>query len=553
MVPSDAPVKALDDDAAILEVPADVNRVVRPRVGTIYGAYSGLLALEGVGKREFGLHTHTVDQELKTLVNRHLQATPKPKTGSKAWRLLCEEQRSMAREVGPCQKTPIGQILKGKTGRARTRFLQGVSEVKAHGIKSWHARIACMQKQELHEREKLVGKEDRAIQYRSTAYNSELARYLWQVEHRTFSQTKHNGMRWCAKGLTKNQRAILLLRMASRMKNPRFICADHSRFDAHVNKWLLRLEHKYYRALFKGDRQLAKLLKMQLKNFGRTVGGIRYKCVGKRMSGDINTALGNSVLNKWMLAAWLKASGVKGYILLDGDDSVVVVEAEDVPKLIPIEKFMLQFGMVTEATMVDDIRKAEFCQSRVVLGADGPYFCPDVRKLLDTTRKSAANVPPNQRAPILRASILCELIANANMPMMRPLAEWLQNNPGEIRIPDWLRYRMKTGYGVSESNLSTRAWSPPSDAERFSFAVAWGISPAEQESFEEEVKFHLFPCEGRCRFKEAKPAPTPEVYPDEVMWDDDPAKIFDDDLEDYSWVNATESERGQWINVLTRA
>lgn len=552
VVASEAPEKELAQGARLLFVPEDVEAVIRPRVGTVYGTYSGTLALEGVGKREFGLHPHTVEQEIKTLVNRHLQKTPEPKCGSTAWRLMVMNLRRLSRSVGPCRKTPIKQVLRGKTGRARHRFLQGCEEVRKFGLQPWHARVSCMQKQELHEVSKLVGKEDRAIQYRSTAFNSELVRFLWQIEHRTFHATKHEGFRWCAKGLTKKQRAILLLQMADSFETPIFVCADHSRFDAHVNLELLKEEHRYYNRLHGWDPHLRKLLKLQCHNRGKTVGGVEYECDGKRMSGDINTALGNSILNYGMLSAWLESGGVRGCILLDGDDSVIVLDKAQLSALPPIGEFMLNFGMVTEASIVEDVRRAEFCQSKIVLGREGPYFCPDIRKLLDTTRKSAANVPGNQWKPILRASILCELISNPSMPMMKPLARWLEANPGAVRIPDWLRYRIKSGYGVGEEQLVAAPWTEPTVDERISFGLAWDISPSEQIAFEDHVSFHAFPSGGKIRYREREGQPPPIPMPDEIMWEDDPARADDDDLSSYSWEAANADWQRRWTNLLTK-
>lgn len=527
--------------------------MVQNRAGTVFGNFNAELAQEAFGLREHGLHEHTVGEELRTLVNRHMQRTPEAQTRSKAWRLLRKELRKLNAEIGVCSKTPIKDIIKNKPARAKHRFLAGVHEVKTLGLQPFHSKVKCMQKLELHDVTKLAGKEDRAIQYRSTAYNSEITRYLWQIEHRCFNQSKYNGFRWSAKGLTKARRAVLLMKMATSYEDPVFICADHSRFDAHVNVELLKEEHRFYNKCYSNKSySLKQLLKQQLINVGETKGGIKYKCVGKRMSGDCNTALGNSVLNYGMLAAWLSSSGVKGNILLDGDDSVIVVNRSDLAALDNVQEFMLRFGMVTEAEVVDDIREAEFCQSRVVLGRVGPYFCPNPIKILDTIRRSPYVVDKSQHQPILRASIACELIANPGMPLMKPYWKWLSDHPGPSETPAHLQFRLREGYGVDDSELwKAKMWKEPTDEERLSFAKAWGISPMHQVAIEEELVFQHYEGGREARFKRGGDVPVEEARLDEWSWDTHPDSANDEDLTQLDWENLDSTTQQLWIKLLT--
>lgn len=550
-----APDKPLDPDALLIKVPENEDEVVAVRKGTVFGTFDNKLACEALALKEYGLHTHTVRDELKTLTNRHLQATPTPRLTSRPWRTARRILDALAADIGVCRKTPIKQILKGKTSRAKSRFLGGVELIKRTGYKKAYSRLTCMQKLELHDVSKLVEKEDRAIQFRTTAYNSVLTRYLWQIEHRAFNQTKHNGFRWSAKGLTKSRRATLLLKMASTYDDPIYVCADHSRFDAHVNKHLLKLEHRLYKRCYGYNQELCDLLSGQMNNRGTTRGGIEYSCLGKRMSGDCNTALGNSVLNYAMLAAWLEDSGVVGNILLDGDDSIIVIDRCDLGALPDIATYMLNFGMVTEAEVVDDVRQAEFCQSRVVMGPLGPYFCPNPRKLLDTIRRSPQNLAGCEKEAVLKASIACELVANPNMPMMRAYAEWCQSSGVKLKVPDSLRYRVYSGYGTNDEALMAAAssgWGEPTEDERYSFYVAWGITPTEQRDFEREVRFCPFYFGLGAKFRVKEGVRCDDVMPDETFWLEDPDNKDDQDLTELDWMNAPDAFTSYWANALVR-
>jgi len=542
-----APSKKLDKGAKITFVPNDLYAVVQHRVGEVLGGYDEEIALSAMEVKHHGLHPHTVAEELKTLANRHLMETPPPRLKSKAWRKLKLCMQAIAHEVGPCNITPIRVIVKGKASRARGRYISGYYDYRENGLQWYHSRVTAMQKLELHDVTKLASKEDRAIQYRSVAFNAALARYLWDFEQKLFHGTTYNGLPWCAKGFDKGQRAILLLRMADKYKNPIFVLADHHRFDAHVNEELLKLGHKGYMTAHPNRYTLKQLLKCQCHNVGRSKGGICYFCRGKRMSGDVDTALGNTYINYGMLRTWLEENGIDGNILLDGDDSIVVMEDTEANKVSGLAKYMLNFGMVTEVEVTDDISKAEFCQSRVVLGTNGPAFTPNPTKVLDMVRRSAMRLTVNAKHEVLRSSIICEAISNPGMPMIKPLIKWVEENPGRSQIPSWLTYRLNSGYGISQELVNQGVkWLAPTTAIRTSFWKSWGITPQDQELFEDNVRFTATKGGKPQKFREAEPVDLPP--PD---CDESEPEGHDDHKLQFRWVDVDQCDRTKWINLLT--
>lgn len=504
---------------------------------------------EALGVKTYGMHPHTVREELLTLHARHLVATPAPDLRHQGWGRAREALKELRKQLPPMMKIGLRDLLHKKSGRARARFMEGWHEYKREGIQWWHAKITCMQKLELHPKEKLEPKADRAIQFRSVAYNAALAQYLWPLEHRLFAQTLHNGFRWCAKGLDKHARALLLLDMAKDLVDPVFVLADHSTFDAHVNTDLLKLEHGLYNKVWKHP-ELRSLLKMQLRNVGRTKGGIRYRVKGTRMSGDVNTALGNSIINYGILASWCK--GTKARICLDGDDSVIVMERSELSGLVPLDRWALAFGMVTKLDVVDSISEAEFCQSRVVLGRNGPYLCPNPAKVLDVIGKSPQIVRGGEANAILAGGVQCELIANPCMPLLRPLSEWLAANDGPRLIAPWYQYRWQEGYGGKQEDLDKiLVWEEPTEDERMSFAKAWGISPQDQELFERTVKFKSFHA------GPYKPPATREpsgvdytLEMDAADWADQQPWMVEESPSVVPWGERSEEERQLYSNLL---
>jgi hypothetical protein len=301
-----------------------------------------------------------------------------------------------------------------------------------------------------------------------------------------------------AKGQNLKQRAISLVKQAEKFENPVWVCLDHSRFDAHVHGTLLKAEHKVYKTVRLYHPELVGLLKAQLSNLGVTKGGVEYRARGKRMSGDVNTALGNSILNYGMLSAWLEASGVKGEIFLDGDDSVVTLERRDLDKLLPVEPFMLKLGMKTEFEVVYDFCKVEFCQARVVWSRNGPWMCPNPRKRLSVLPISATNVGGEEALQLLAGKVACELGCTDDVPLMRPYVElvrqlgtrpYVRTNRSDYRT-------LQKGGEVGWLKLAD--WVEPDELVRTSFERSWGITALEQIAFEKEAKFIVCQQRGKA-------------------------------------------------------
>nr|QZZ63386.1 hypothetical protein [Leuven Tombus-like virus 4] len=466
----------LADGCAILSVPVNLSSEVTRRVGTVYANPTHC-------DKEFGLHTHTVRDEYQTICNRHLKETPVPDLASNAWHHFVSAMRKLSRRIGSVRSATLASVMSGKTGRRRKRFMQGAMELAVEGITKRDSKITEMQKLEMYEANKLAVKEDRGIQYRSVKYNVALARELHNVERRVIGMHE-NGTHPVMKGATPQQRAERLAMASLAYKVPLYLLMDHSRFDAHVSIELLREEHKFYLRCRKGSKYLARLLRSQLLNKGKSKGGIKYVSKGKRMSGDINTGLGNTILNYCIIKAWLNASGVKGTIFLDGDDSVVIIENDDYGKLLPLEEFMLKLGMVTEMEKTNEFWKVEFCQSRPVLVDGTVRFVRNPHKVLATVGRSAENVGDDVMEEVVRASCMCELAMNGNCPVISPYCRRLLKITGDgpCRYNASQLWKAEQ-YGIHFSAPETDVIS---DESRITFWRAWGIDAGMQEALEQQ-------------------------------------------------------------------
>lgn len=488
--------KPLAPGCAMLYVPYD--RIVRNRAGTV-------LWDADYRVQEYGLHEHTVAQEVKTICNRHLFDTPVPKMGGIAWKLFCKRMRWLSRELGYVPPTSLTSLIRGRSGRRRRRFRLGVERYLRDGVGLSDSRVTEMQKLEFYSADKLAVKEDRGIQFRSVQYNAALARHLHGIEAKLVGW--HGlGYHPLAKGRTPQQRAEMLCWMSSKYVKPKFLCVDHSRFDAHVNLQLLREEHKLYLRCCKYNPELKQLLKWQESNIGYTRSGVKYKVRGKRMSGDINTGLGNTVLNLCMLLAYLDFVGESGHVFLDGDDSVVVVDSkfDDTG----LEQFMLDLGMVSEKEVVVDLCKVEFCQSKPVWLPGGVTMVRNPLKVLATMGRSPEKHGPTTGPQVAVASAMCELAVLPGCPIIDPVARNVLRAFDGVkpRKTDKIRYKEETyGFDIGDWNgecVDINAIS------RFSLYRAWDIPPGMQEIYE---YMPIVPMEMSRRAKKH-----PRVKPDEA-------------------------------------
>lgn len=240
---------------------------------------------------------------------------------------------SLVRRLG--KRTPVSFRSWGKhyTGQKRVRYLRAIESLKERPINSKDACIQAFVKLE-----KLTdpSKDPRMIQMRGARYNVELGNYLKSFEHDLYHLKGIDNDPWfpkgrlIVKGMSNVGRAALLEQHWYSLRKPVQLSLDCSRFDGHVSEVLLRKEHRLYERLF-NDPHLRRLLAWQRRNVCYTKSGLKYIVNGRRMSGDMNTALGNCVLMIVMMARAMRNLGLKPSqwrMADDGDDCCIMVEDE---------------------------------------------------------------------------------------------------------------------------------------------------------------------------------------------------------------------------------
>lgn len=423
------------------------------------------------GTYQVATHASCICNEMRALHNRHLIDRLLPEYDSSYY---YRWSNKIMREFHFEHVDPVSyhQIIRHYSGSKRNAYLRAYQTIKENGFdKNW-AYINMFVKPDKYPSDDALSKAPRAIQYRKPMFNLSVARYLHPIESWFYNSTSLNGFRFSAKGLNNVDRAILLQDIASSYNNPCYILLDHSAFDSSITVDHLKSCHRFYRRL-NPSRHLQRLLKFQLNNKGFSKNGICYKVKGTRMSGDYDTALGNTLVNYIVLRSWLRHCNVHGDIILDGDDSVVVIERSNLHKL-SYDHFA-KMGFTTKHEVVFELDEVEFCQSKF-LPSDPPRFARNPLRALSRYNISVRSYHGSGWFRYLAGVGLGEMAVSVGVPILSIVGAKLaslSNNP--LHDTESL-YRSAITGTTAAIDATVR------DA----FYRAWGISPDEQVAIESD-------------------------------------------------------------------
>jgi len=436
-------------------------------------------------------HAPCVCNEIVSARNRVLGKVPLPTTAG--LKELRAEMKAMARRAGHMVPWTDAHVLESFVGSRRARYVEALESLRVKPLCPADARIQSFVKAEKFNPGDKENPDPRMIQARSPRYNIAICRYLRPVEHHIYRLVDSAGVRMVAKGLNQRDRAQLLVDKFGMFADPVCFSIDCSRWDKHVSKKILEVEHSYYRKILPNHPEFDRLLDQQLVNRCRCAAGTKYVVNGGRMSGDINTALGNCLLMVMMARAAMKSLGVRSYQLLDdGDDCLVIVERGDfdlVREKLP-EKYLAYGQELKIENIAYKVSEVLFCQSRVVFNGEYPIFVRDWRKVLSHACCGTKhwNVPEEVR-PMLGLVGTCELALGAGVPILQAFAQALiRNSRGKIakivNLEAGLGYRIKNEYGqVVDLRGLTKARQITAES-RVSFEDAFGVPIWEQEAIE---------------------------------------------------------------------
>lgn len=422
---------------------------------------------------------------------------PPPIARDGAFLNLAEFANSIVKLVGVTTRITYDQFVASYTGRKATIYANAVSSLYIKPIRRQDAYMSTFVKAE-----KVVpslGKEwpaCRIIQPRSSRYNVEVGRYLKRLEKPLCAAIDElwggiGGEPVVMKGLTVEKTASVLRTKFDKYHNPVAVGLDAIRFDQHVSIQALKWEHEVYARCFPGDERsfLRKLLKWQLVNKGWARahdGVIKYTVNGCRMSGDMNTSMGNCLLMCGLVHEYARQRGIKLDLANNGDDCVVIMEQEDVNSFCEgLKEWFVDYGFSMKVeSPVTEFEHIEFCRMRPVRCADGWVM---VRRVSE--------------------SIIRDLTTVLSVPGVVQARKWLgavglggQSLTYGVPIVNHL-YKMMTHVGL-KSKMAESPWMadqgfmrlgtnrkevPITPEARYSFWRAFGVTPDAQVAMENSM------------------------------------------------------------------
>lgn len=335
----------------------------------------------------------------------------------------------------------------------------------------------------------------RGISPRDIKYNCLLGPFVKRIEKQICKiVSKVFGTRTIFKGLNASSSGEHLRAHWDHFCDPVAIPLDASRFDQHVSKQALQYEHSFYKMFYHGRElsELTALLKLQEVNHGVSYlpdGIIKFVLDGGRMSGDMNTGLGNCLLMCAMMYSYMDHLGMSTaqYRLANnGDDCVLIVERNVHRRVVnKIPDFFLTLGFEMEVgAPVDVFEKIEFCQTQPVWAGDGWMM---MRQFPVSLAKDCLSLKPLDNVKVFKrwcASIGdCGMALTGGMPIAQEFYTALKRVAGGAK-PLVGDMTLESGFARLAVGMNRR-YKHVTNETRVSFWRAFDIPPDRQIAYEQ--------------------------------------------------------------------
>lgn len=419
-----------------------------------------------------------------------LTAPPRP-TGGNFKRELADFRAALVPAVGHCTPWSLDAFVQSYSGSKLLRYTKAVASLRARSVNRGDSFLQSFVKAEAVNFTAKPDPAPRIIQPRNPRYNAMVGRFIRPLEHRVYSGiAKLFGGPTVMKGYNAVSTASCLRDMWREFTQPCALSLDASRFDQHVSVDALKWEHSVYNRVY-NDPELASLLKWQLRNTGYARcadgGAFRYTVHGCRMSGDMNTALGNCLIMCALVWTWARKCGVRIRLANNGDDCSVFMEQRDLDRFqAGMDAWFLGMGFTLTSDGVARVfERVDFCQTRPVFTERGWVMCRNPRTALC---KDVLCKQPTMDRPVQGYRKWLYQVGQAGSAIADgvPIFSVAYQRFKEIGLPCERAQGfgdMSTGFEHMARGLACKRL-PVTAAARVSFWRSWGITPDQQEALE---------------------------------------------------------------------
>jgi len=376
------------------------------------------------------------------------------------------------------------KVVNSYSGPYRAKYFRAQQVYNKYGLQQKHSHATLFVKDDKYSGE--PEKACRAIQYRHPVFMLEQGRFTKPIEKWFYSLQDEYDTTIVGKS-DPFTIAKTLIDKSSVFVRPTYLLLDASKFDSCVDAKWLRLCMRFYLLLFpkRYHNTIRYLWTKTFINRGRTTKGLRFKTNGTRLSGDMDTGLGNSIIMWAMLKTFLCNLKIKHSILVNGDDSVVVIEYRDLYKTSDLKLFE-EMGFNMKCDVVYDISDVEFCQAKVIETDYGHTMSRNPERVLARTAWTTIKYGRSKARAYVNTLGLCERAASWGVPIASQLATQMINSANTTRTIEmrpWLKEyygQMKKWWKTGEPKISLET--------RLNFWSAWGISVDQQLRLENSIK-----------------------------------------------------------------
>lgn len=455
--------------------------------------------LDVPGAFQPSFHYDCAENQLRGVVERVMGPVPKPTDeGISCMMKACHR---WGRTLGSIPPDDVREMPNRYIGAKRKRYEAALEKLLVGGLNKSDSYCTAFVKAERINGQEKVNPPPRMIQFRGAKFGVAISQYLHPIEQSLYLTSVASAgvpkTRNIAKGLNSVERAELLATKLKGFVRPVILSLDCSKFDKHVAKRALQVEHALY-LYANPDPEFAKLLSWQLVNKVFTKLGFVYKVDGRRMSGDMNTAIGNCVLMLIMLMAYAISNSLKVWDCLDdGDDCLLIIEEEDLDRVLgSITGSFLSFGHVLKVEKpARSLFEVTFCQSSIIEFQTGRYkFVRDWRKVVSKALCGVRHWETHAyRRRVLKAIGTCELVLNVGVPVLQAFSLAILRNCGNESVdlkyaPDGLRAR----YIRDKRLVGDLGPQPVQLCARQSFEEAFGLVAEDQIRLEKYLDSWVF-------------------------------------------------------------
>lgn len=332
-----------------------------PKSLSCEGVFHKFFDLKFFDKKPVIVMTACQHNEINSFHQRYLKESPE--LGDLDYGLVNEIIKDMAEQLKPHFNGPITiqEFLKDKKGKLATRYRNAYNKLynNNYDLKDI-SRMSAFIKSEKYNDE---SKSPRFIMGRDPMFNLLYGLYTTPMEH-AFTKLPQ-----VAKGKNFLERG----RMFADMQGGWFLENDFSKFEGSQRLEVLVIEKMLFKELLTPDEykeyQLCWREKMTKK--GYTQKGIKFSFQGCRGSGDMDTGLGNTLLNYVAMKYFLIKNGVPSdKFIVDGDDSVASIPASYRQYV----NYFLDFGFDAKLMIKRDYHDVEFCSSNFIQITPGKFY-----------------------------------------------------------------------------------------------------------------------------------------------------------------------------------